>query len=255
MTLTVLITGATAGFGAAIAKRLVADGHRVIATGRRAERLEAFATEAGGQKAGKVLPFALDVTDAAAVAALPGSLPAAWREVDVLVNNAGLALGLEPAHKADVTQWDKMIATNVTGLVHMTHALLPGMVERDRGHVVNLGSIAGSYPYPGGHIYGGTKAFVKQFTLNLKADLIGTFVRVTDIEPGLCGGTEFSEVRFAGDKDRAAKLYAGVESIRAEDIAETVSWVIGLPRHVNINRIEIMPTCQAPGPLPVKRAE
>ena len=187
MTLTVLITGATAGFGAAIAERLVADGHRVIATGRRAERLEAFAEEAGGRKAGKVLPFALDVTDAAAVAALPGSLPEGWREVDVLVNNAGLALGLEPAHKADVTQWDKMIATNITGLVHMTRALLPGMVERDRGHVVNLGSIAGSYPYPGGHIYGGTKAFVKQFTLNLKADLIGTFVRVTDVEPGLCG--------------------------------------------------------------------
>ena len=250
MTLTVLITGATAGFGAAIAKRLVADGHRVIATGRRVERLEALAEEAQGH----VLPFALDVTDAEAVAALPGSLPEGWREVDVLVNNAGLALGLDPAHKADLAQWDKMIATNVTGLVHMTRALLPGMVERDRGHVVNLGSIAGSYPYPGGHIYGGTKAFVKQFTLNLKADLIGTFVRVTDIEPGLCGGTEFSEVRFAGDTDRAKKLYEGVESIQAEDIAETVSWVVGLPRHVNINRIEIMPTCQAPGPLPVKRA-
>ena len=249
MTLTVLITGATAGFGAAIAKRMVADGHRVIATGRRADRLEAFAKEAGGQ----VLPFALDVTDADAVAALPGSLPEGWREVDVLVNNAGLALGLSPAWEADVTQWDKMIATNVSGLVHVTRALLPGMVTRDRGHVVNLGSIAGYYPYPGGHVYGASKAFVKQFTLNLKADLVGSFVRVTDLEPGLCSGTEFSEVRFAGDKDRAAKVYEGVEAITADDIAETVSWVIGLPRHVNINRIEMMPTCQAPGPLPVKR--
>ena len=251
MTLTILITGATAGFGAAIAERLVADGHRVIATGRRVERLEAMAKESSG----KILPFALDVTDADSVAALPGSLPEGWREVDVLVNNAGLALGLDPAHKADLAQWDVMIATNVTGLVHVTRALLPGMVARDRGHVVNLGSIAGSYPYPGGHVYGGTKAFVKQFTLNLKADLIGTFVRVTDIEPGLCGGTEFSEVRFSGDKDRAAKVYEGVEPITAVDVAEAVSWVVGLPRHVNINRVEMMPTCQAPGPLSVKRED
>ena len=249
MTLTVLITGATAGFGAAIARRLVDDGHRVIATGRRVERLEALAKEFDG----KVLAFKLDVTDADAVAALPGSLPEGWREVDVLVNNAGLALGLSPAWEADLAEWDKMIGTNVTGLVHATRALLPGMVARDRGHVVNLGSIAGYYPYPGGHVYGASKAFVKQFTLNLKADLVGSYVRVTDVEPGLCGGTEFSEVRFAGDKARAQKLYEGVESIQAEDIAETVSWVIGLPRHVNVNRIEIMPTCQAPGPLPVKR--
>ena len=251
MTLTVLITGATAGFGAAIAKRLVADGHRVIATGRRAERLEALAKEGGD----RLLPFALDVTDADAVSALPGSLPEGWREVDVLVNNAGLALGLDPAHKAELADWDKMIATNVTGLVHMTRALLPGMIARDRGHVVNLGSVAGDYSYPGGHVYGATKAFVQRFTLNLKADLVGTFVRVTDIEPGLCGGTEFSEVRFAGDKAKAAEVYEGVEPLSADDIAEAVAWAVGLPRHVNINRIELMPTCQASAPFAIKRAE
>jgi len=144
------------------------------------------------------------------------------------------------------------VATNVTGLIHMTRALLPGMVARDRGHVVNLGSIAGSYPYPGGHIYGASKAFAKQFTLNLKADLVGTHVRVTDIEPGLCGGTEFSEIRF-GDAARAAALYQGTDPLTATDIAEAISWVVGLPRHVNINRIEMMPTCQAPAPLAVKR--
>ena len=194
------------------------------------------------------------MTDAAGVAALPGSLPEGWREPDVLVNNAGLALGLAPAHEADLAQWDRMVATNVTGLMHLTRAILPGMVARDRGHVVNLGSIAGSYPYPGGHVYGGTKAFVEQFSLNLKADLVGTFVRVTNVEPGLCGGTEFSQVRFAGDEGKAQAVYKGTEPLTADDIAETVAWVIGLPRHVNVNRIEMMPTCQAPGPLAVKRS-
>jgi 3-hydroxy acid dehydrogenase/malonic semialdehyde reductase len=249
MTLTAFVTGATSGFGEAIARRFVADGHRVIAAGRRADRLAALAAEFGGQ----IHPLTLDVTDAAAVAALPGSLPDAWREVDVLVNNAGLALGQDPAQKAEMAQWDQMVATNITGLIHMTRALLPGMVERNRGHVVNLGSIAGSYPYPGGNVYGGTKAFVMQFTLNLKADLIGTFVRVTDIEPGLCGGTEFSNVRFSGDDARAASVYHGTEPITAEDIAEAVAWVVALPRHVNINRLEMMPTCQAAGPLAIKR--
>ncbi len=201
------------------------------------------------------MPLTLDVTDAAAVAALPGSLPEGWREVDVLVNNAGLALGLDPAQNADLDHLDRMIATNVTGLVHMTRALLPGMVERNRGHVVNIGSVAGSYPYPGGHVYGGTKAFVKQFSLNLKADLVGSFVRVTDIEPGLCGGTEFSNVRFSGDDTRAAAVYKGIEPLTADDIAETVSWVVSLPRHVNINRVEMMPTCQAPGPTVIKRQD
>lgn len=249
MSRTALVTGATAGFGAAIARRLVRDGLRVIVAGRRADRLDALRDELGGA----VLAWPLDVTDAAAVATLPGSLPEGWREIDVLVNNAGLALGLDPAQRASLADWDTMVATNVTGLIHLTRAILPGMVERDTGHVVNLGSIAGSYPYPGGHVYGATKAFVKQFTLNLKADLVGTFVRVTDIEPGLCGGTEFSTVRFDGDAAKAAKVYEGTEPLTADDIAEAVGWVIALPRHVNINRVEMMPTCQGPSGLTVKR--
>ncbi|MEJ0048562.1 MAG: SDR family NAD(P)-dependent oxidoreductase [Rhodospirillales bacterium] len=249
MSRTALVTGASAGFGAAIARRLVRDGWRVVATGRRAARIEALAEDLGGA----VLPWALDVTDARAVDALPGSLPADWREIDALVNNAGLALGLGPAQDADIADWDRMVATNVTGLIHATRALLPGMVARDRGHVVNLGSTAASYPYPGGHVYGATKAFVKQFSLNLRADLIGTNVRVTDIEPGLCGGTEFSQVRFHGDTARAQAMYEGTTPLGAEDIAEAVAWVLQLPAHVNINRIEMMPTCQASGPLAVKR--
>ena len=249
MTQTILVTGATSGFGAAITRRLVAAGHRVVATGRRTERLDALRTELGEA----VLPMTLDVTDAAAVAALPGSLPDGWRAIDVLVNNAGLALGLDPAFKADPAQWDTMVATNVTGLMHMTRALLPGMVERNHGHVINLGSTAGTYPYPGGHVYGASKAFVTQFTLNLKADLVGTFVRVTAIEPGLVGGTEFSTVRL-GDAGKAAAVYQGTEPLTAADVAEAVAWVVGLPRHVNINRLEMMPTCQAPGPLVIKRS-
>jgi 3-hydroxy acid dehydrogenase / malonic semialdehyde reductase len=249
MSLTVLVTGATAGFGAAIARRFVGDGHRVIAAGRRRERLEALGAELGA----RLLGFPLDVTATKAVDALPGALPNAWREVDVLVNNAGLALGLEPAQQASVADWDRMVATNITGLLHLTRALLPGMVARNRGHVVNIGSVAGAYPYPGGHVYGGTKAFVRQFTLNLRADLVGTGVRATDIEPGMTGGTEFSAVRFGGDAARAAAVYAGTNAMSAEDIAEAVAWVVGLPWHVNVNRLELMPTCQGPGPFVIKR--
>ncbi len=248
--LVALVTGASSGFGAAIARRFVRDGHRVIATARRADRLQELAGELGAT----LLAFPLDVTDAKAVAALPGSLPGGWREVDVLVNNAGLALGLEPAQEAVVGNWDTMVATNISGLIHATRALLPGMLSRNRGHVINLGSVAGTYPYPGGNVYGATKAFVHQFTLNLKADLIGTGVRVTSIEPGLVGGSEFSLVRFGGDDARAEKPYQGVEPLMPEDIAETVAWVIGLPAHMNVNRIELMPTCQAPAGPAVKRA-
>lgn len=248
MTLTVFVTGASAGFGAAIARRLVRDGHRVIAAARRGERLAALAGELGE----RLLPFVLDVTDAAAVGALPGALPEGWREVDVLVNNAGLALGLSPAWEAEVAAWDTMVATNVTGVLHATRAFLPGMVARNRGHIVNLGSTAGTYPYPGGHVYGASKAFVTQFSLNLKADLVGTGVRVTDLEPGLVGGSEFSAVRF-GDAERARAVYAGTTPLSPEDIAEAVSWVLHLPAHVNINRMEMMPTCQAPAALAVKR--
>ncbi|MDA8050550.1 MAG: SDR family NAD(P)-dependent oxidoreductase [Rhodospirillales bacterium] len=250
MPLTYLVSGASSGFGAAIARRTIADGHRVIAAARRRDRLEGLRAELGE----RLLPLPLDVTDRAAVATLPASLPEGWREVDVLVNNAGLALGLDPAQRAKLSDWDTMVATNVTGLLHLTHAILPGMVTRDRGHVINLSSTAGRYPYPGGHVYGASKAFVMQFSLNLRADLVGTNVRVTDLEPGLVGGTEFSTVRL-GDPARAAVVYAGTTPLTPADIAEAVAWVVGLPAHVNINRIEIMPTCQAPGPLAIKRRE
>ncbi len=205
MSLTILVTGATAGFGQAIARRCVRDGHRVIAAARRQGKLDELAASLGPA----VLPFRLDVTDAAGVAALPDALPEGWREVDVLVNNAGLALGLDPAHKAQLSDWDTMVATNVTGLMHLTHAFLPGMVARDRGHIVNISSTAAIYPYPGGHVYGASKAFVTQFSLNLRADLVGTGVRVSDVEPGLVGGTEFSRTRFRGDADRGGYRRGG----------------------------------------------
>ena len=251
MSLVILVTGATAGFGTAIARRFVKDGHRVIAAGRRTERLDGLRRELGEQ----LHPLTLDVTDTKAVDVLPEGLPESWRAIDVLVNNAGLALGVEPAYVAQVTDWDRMLATNVTGLIHLTRALLPGMIERNRGHVVNIGSVAGSYPYPGGHVYGASKAFVQQFSLNLKADLTGTKVRVTNIEPGLVGGTEFSQVRLHGDAQRAAKVYEGTEPLTSEDIAEAVAWAVTLPEHVNINRIELMPTCQGPGALIIKRQQ
>ncbi len=246
---TILVTGATAGFGAAFARRFVADGHRVIATGRRVERLAALAEELGE----RLLPMALDVTDKAAVAGFVDSLPEGWRQIEVLVNNAGLALGLCPAWEADLADWDTMVATNVTGLIHVTRAILPGMVARNDGIILNIGSVAGVYPYPGGHVYGGSKAFVQQFSLNLRADLVGRNIRVTDIEPGMVQGSEFSTVRFGGDDNKAAAVYAGTNAMVPEDIAETAAWLISLPPHVNINRIEMMPTCQANGPFAVKR--
>ena len=243
-----LVTGATAGFGEAITRRLVRDGHRVIATGRRKDRLDRLAADLG--KA--VLPMVLDVTDAKAVAALPGSLPDEWRDVDLLVNNAGLALGVLPAWQASASDWDTMVKTNVSGLIAITHALVPGMVERNRGFIISLGSTAGTYPYPGGNVYGASKAFVSHFMQNLKSDLVGTNVRVTSVEPGLVGGTEFSAVRL-GDSEKAAAVYKGTVPLTADDIAETVGWLVALPEHVNINRIEMMPTCQAPGALAIKR--
>ncbi|WP_036288804.1 SDR family oxidoreductase [Methylocystis sp. ATCC 49242] len=247
---TILVTGATSGFGAAFARRFVKDGHRVIATGRRAERLAELASDVGGN----LFTAKLDVTDLSAITDFLAALPEGWRDIDVLVNNAGLALGLSPAWEASPEDWDTMIATNISGLVHMTRAILPGMVARNDGIILNIGSTAGEYPYPGAHVYGATKAFVRQFSLNLRADLVGRNIRVTDIEPGLVSGSEFSKVRFGGDDAKAAAVYEGTQPLTAEDIAETASWIVSLPHHVNINRIEMMPTCQASAGLAVKRS-
>ncbi len=244
MTRTVFVTGASSGFGAAITRRFAEGGARVVAAARRVERIPA---------GDAVLPLALDVRDPAAVRAAVEGLPAAFAEIDVLVNNAGLARGLEPAHRADPADWDEMIDTNCRGLVHCTRAVLPGMVARGRGHVVNLGSVAGTYPYPGGNVYGATKAFVRQFSLNLRSDLHGTGVRVTCVEPGLCEGTEFSLVRFGGDATRAHAVYDGVRALTASDIAETVLWVTTQPAHMNVNTVELMPVAQSPGPFQVDR--
>lgn len=236
------ITGASVGFGEAIARRLVARGDRVIAAARRLNKLDTLAGELGQDR---VLPVALDVRDNAAIEKAVASLPGAFAEIDILVNNAGLALGMEPAQRADLEDWDRMIATNCTGLVHVTRAILPGMVARGRGHIINIGSTAATYPYTGGNVYGATKAFVHQFSLNLRSDLHGTGVRVTCIEPGLCSGTEFSDVRFKGDKEKVAATYKGANALTAEDIAEAVDWVTRLPAHVNINVVEMMPVSQS----------
>lgn len=242
----VLVTGATAGFGTAIARRFAQDQARIVAVGRRRERLEALAGELGKDR---VLPLPLDVRDRSAVLGAIEGLPPAFRDIDVLVNNAGLALGLEPAQRAALDDWDEMIDTNCKGLVTMTRAVLPGMVERDRGHIVNIGSTAGEFPYPGGNVYGATKAFVRQFSLNLRADLLGTKVRVTDIEPGLVGGTEFSVVRFKGDAAKATAPYQDTEPLTPEDIADAVHWVATRPPRVNVNVLQVMPVVQAFGPL------
>lgn len=246
---TVLVTGASAGFGAAIARRFADAGSRVIATARRVDRLEPLAARSDG----RILARALDMRARDAVMAFPDSLPSEFAGIDLLVNNAGLALGLEPAQRAELDDWVEMIETNVLGLVTLTRAVLPGMITRGRGHVVNLGSVAGTYPYPGGNVYGATKAFVHQFSLNLRADLLGTPVRVTCVEPGMCGGTEFSTVRFSGDRAKADAVYAGTDPLTAEDIAETVFWIASRPAHVNINTIEMMPVCQAFSPFAVSR--
>ena len=237
---TILITGATAGFGAAAVRRFLDDGWRVIATGRRAGRLQAMLDEHGD---GRLHVAAFDIRDAKAMQAALDALPVAFREIDVLVNNAGLALGTAPAQRASLEQWRQMIDTNITALASLTHALLPTLIER-RGAIVNISSIAGSYPYPGGNAYGGTKAFVTQFSLGLRADLHGTGVRVTSIEPGMAE-TEFTLVRTSGDQAASDALYGGARPMTADDIAEVIHYVATLPPHLNINRLEIMPVSQS----------
>ncbi len=249
MSKTALITGATAGFGAAIARRFVADGWRIIVTGRRADRLAALAAELGG--ATVVHPLAFDIRDEAATRAALTSLPADFRDIDVLVNNAGLALGTGPIQASDLDQWKTMIDTNITGLVTITRLLIDTLIAR-RGLIVNLASVAANWPYPGGNVYGGTKAFVQQFSLGLRSDLSSKGVRVTSIEPGL-SESEFTLVRTGGDKDAYDRLYKGANPLQPEDIAETIAWVAGLPPHVNINSLEIMPVSQSWAPFQVHR--
>lgn len=246
----ILVTGATAGFGRVIAQRFAGTGARIIAAGRREDRLATLRAELGEDR---VLPLTLDVRDRAAVAEAIEGLPAEWAEIDICVNNAGLALGLSGAQDADLDDWDAMVDTNIKGLMYVTRAVLPGMVARNRGHIINIGSTAGEFPYPGGNVYGASKAFVRHFSLNLRADLWGTRIRVTDIEPGLVGGTEFSNVRFRGDDTKAAGIYAGAEPLTPEDVAESVHWVATLPARVNINTLQMMPVCQAFGPLRVHK--
>jgi len=247
-TKTVWVTGATAGFGAATVERFLAGGWRVIASGRRAERLAALVARHGSER---LHTAAFDLRDEAALEAAIAALPAAFADIDLLVNNAGLALGTGPAQSADLAQWKQMIDTNVTALVTITRLLLPGLVAR-RGGIINLSSISGSYPYPGGNVYGGTKAFVTQFSQNLRVDLFGTGVRVTSIEPGMAE-TEFTLVRTGGDQAASDALYTGTHPITAGDIADTLWWVANLPAHLDITRLEIMPTSQAAAGLKVHR--
>ncbi|QAX81132.1 bifunctional NADP-dependent 3-hydroxy acid dehydrogenase/3-hydroxypropionate dehydrogenase YdfG [Yersinia hibernica] len=249
MHMIIFVTGATSGFGEAIARRFINQGHQVIAAGRRQERLVALKAELGEQ----LHIVRLDVRNRAAIQQAIDELPNALKNIDVLVNNAGLALGLEPAHKANIDDWDTMIDTNTKGLVNMTRALLPAMVARDVGHIINIGSTAANWPYAGGNVYGATKAFVKQFSLGLRADLHGTRVRVTDIEPGMVGGTEFSAVRFKGDGDKVNKTYDGANPLTPEDVAEAVYWVATLPARVNINTLEMMPVSQSFAGLSIHR--
>ena len=234
MSETILVTGASAGFGQAICRRLVADGHRVIGAARRIEKLQKLQEELGES----FYPLQMDVTDLSQVDHALDSLPADWSQIDVLINNAGLALGLAPAQEAEMADWLTMIQTNIVGLAYLTRQILPQMVERNDGYIINMGSTAGTVPYPGANIYGASKAFVKQFSLNLRADLAGKKIRVSNIEPGLC---------------EVESLYQGAHAIQPEDIANTVSWLLQQPKHVNVNRIEIMPVSQTFGPQPVYR--
>ncbi len=247
----VFITGASSGFGEACAKQFAAQGAKLILCARREARLEQLAEELAQQT--DVLTDSLDVRDKYAIDNFMQQIPQDWLNIDVLVNNAGLALGLESADKASLDDWDTMIDTNIKGLNYMTRAVLPHMVERNKGHIINIGSIAASYAYPGGNAYGATKAYVQQFSRNLRADLIGKNIRVTNIEPGLAE-TEFSVVRFHGDIDKAQSVYQGTHPLFADDIARTVVWASNQPEHVNINNIEVMPTCQAWGPLAVAKS-
>lgn len=250
MDLTIFITGATSGFGAAVARRFASDGTRLILTGRRSDRLEALQNELDPSR---VHIAAFDIRDTTAYALAIQQLPAAFAAVDVLVNNAGLALSRDPAYRTEYKDWETMIDTNVKGLLFGTHILMPGMIERNRGHIINIGSVAGQFPSPGNAVYGATKAFVHRFSTNLRADLLGTAIRVTEIVPGMVGDTEFSSIRHKGDQSKVDAFYAGTETLTADDIADAIHWAVSRPPRVNVNTIELMPVCQAFGPLAIHR--
>lgn len=249
---TIFITGASSGFGAACARVFAKEGNQLVLTARRVDPLIALQEELSAICNVHIIP--LDVRDREAVQGAIHSLPERFRDIDVLLNNAGLALGLAPAHQVDLDDWDTMVDTNIKGLMYCTRFLLPGMVARNRGHIVNISSAAGEWPYPGGNVYGGTKAFVTHFSRNLRADLLGTNVRITCIEPGMAE-TEFSQVRFKGDATKAAGVYRGTRPLTGEDIAETVRWVVSQPPHVNVNTLEVMSIDQSWGPFAIHREE
>lgn len=247
---TIFITGASAGFGAACARIFATGGNRLILAARRLEPLLKLQEELRADADIHIIP--LDVRDRKAIFGAVEGLPERFRAIDILLNNAGLALGLESAHQVDLDDWDTMVDTNIKGLMYCTRFILPGMVARNRGHIVNISSTAGAWPYPGGNVYGGTKAFVSQFSRNLRCDLLGTRVRVSCIQPGMAE-TEFSRVRFKGNEEQAANVYQGTEPLTAEDIAETVRWIVSQPPHVNINTLELMSIDQTWGPFAIHR--
>lgn len=249
---TIFITGASAGFGEACARMFATGGNRLILTARRIDPLLKLHEELSADADIHIIP--LDVRDREAVQGSIESLPERFRNIDVLLNNAGLALGLEPAHRVDLDDWDTMVDTNIKGLMYCTRFVLPGMVARNCGHIINISSTAGAWPYPGGNVYGGTKAFVTQFSRNLRCDLLGTRIRVSCIQPGMAE-TEFSKVRFKGNDALAANVYQGTEPLTAEDIAETVRWIVGQPPHVNVNTLELMSIDQAWGPFAIHRKQ
>ena len=247
--MSILVTGASAGFGASISRTLVQADYQVIGAARRLTKLEQLSQELGES----FLPLQMDVTDKQSVDKALASLSREWAQIDLLVNNAGLALGIETAQEANFADWETMIQTNILGLTYVTHQILPQMVARNAGYIINLGSTAGSWPYKGGNVYGASKAFVRQFSLNLRTDLAGTRIRVTNIAPGLCGETEFSNIRFRGDDTQAAAVYDKTSYLKPEDIANTVLWLYQTPAHMNVNHIEIMPVSQTFAGLSVTR--
>ncbi|TEW54653.1 SDR family NAD(P)-dependent oxidoreductase [Psychromonas sp. RZ22] len=244
----VLITGATSGFGLATAQKFAAHGYPLIITGRREERLQTLCEELS--KLTQVFYYSLDVRNSDAVSEFVQAIPNDFKQIGILVNNAGLALGAEPADQASLKDWHTMIDTNVTGLVNITHSLLPILREQKTASIINLASIAANWPYPGSHVYGASKAFVAQFSRNLRSDFAGTGIRVTSLEPGLAE-SEFSLVRFNGDQEKYAQIYDGTNAIQPEDIANIIFWIAEQPAHININSLEVMPTSQAWNPLKV----